>query len=79
LVEAITRLSSEPETTRVMGENGRETFLAAFERSQCCSLWSGVIGDLLTVPRRSTLAGRRASSPVGLRRATMPRIAGGSV
>jgi colanic acid biosynthesis glycosyl transferase WcaI len=79
LVEAITRLSSEPETTRVMGENGREAFLAAFERSQCCSLWSGVIGDLLTVPRRSTAAGTRASSPVRLRRAMMPRIADGSV
>ena len=76
LVAAVARLAAEPETARLMGENGREAFLAAHERSSCCARWSEVIGDVLTVPRRR--ARLRDAAPTSLRRAIMPRVVGGS-
>jgi glycosyltransferase involved in cell wall biosynthesis len=50
LVEALTRLASDPEEATAMGERGRAAFLEAHERSGCCSQWAAVVADLASEP-----------------------------
>jgi colanic acid biosynthesis glycosyl transferase WcaI len=58
LVEALTRLASDPVTVQQMGARGRAAFLAGYEKAACCARWNALIGDLLpaplaTAPRRA--------------------------
>jgi glycosyltransferase involved in cell wall biosynthesis len=48
LVEALTRLASDPDGSAQMGRRGRAAFLAHHERSLCCARWNAAITDLLT-------------------------------
>jgi glycosyltransferase involved in cell wall biosynthesis len=47
LVDAIERLSAEPETAETMGRKGRASFLAEYERDGCCDRWADLIGELV--------------------------------
>jgi colanic acid biosynthesis glycosyl transferase WcaI len=71
LVAALEAMAADPETAASLGERGRATFLAEYEREGCCARWSWAIGELLgghgsvAVPEvQSVPIPRRSSVPV---------------
>lgn len=50
VVAAIEALAADPRAASAMGERGRAAFLAEFEREECCSRWSWMIGSLVGEP-----------------------------
>jgi colanic acid biosynthesis glycosyl transferase WcaI len=53
VVEALTRLASNPDEALAMGDRGRAAFLATHEREPCCARWAHVIGGLVSAPHRA--------------------------
>ena len=47
LVAALTLLADDQTLARRMGERGRSTFLATYEKNLCCNLWRELIGELV--------------------------------
>ncbi len=50
LVEALTRLSANPDEAAELGRRARAEFLARHEESHCCASWATMINDLLAEP-----------------------------
>ena len=50
VVAAIEALAADPRAASALGERGRAAFLAEFEREECCSRWSWMIGGLVGEP-----------------------------
>jgi colanic acid biosynthesis glycosyl transferase WcaI len=51
LVDALTRLSADPQEAARLGQLGRSAFLDAFERESCCARWNSLIESLLRTTR----------------------------
>ena len=78
LVDAITRLAADPDTSAAMGSRGRASFLATHERVPCCQGWSDLIGTLLAEPTAAKPGRPRPSQEPSLPRAIAPSVVNGS-
>jgi colanic acid biosynthesis glycosyl transferase WcaI len=76
LIASITYLADDPSLARRMGERGRSSFLAAYERNLGCNLWRALLDELMdrsgarvrmaVAPTRPTASARRAGVPLVL-------------